>query len=260
MTRRTRLAWFVAFIIGTAPGCLALYSTRPVTITVVDPESDRPLANVPVKLQYEHVMVANAPLSQDGMTNEKGRVALPVADFDYGVILLRAGNSEFTLSPKDVREGAFFEKGYPHKTDTTLPEVAVELCPHPLDLWRMMGAPRKSVRPNPSLGLSYELPRCNYITDVRVCDAASGQVVWQLQQDRSERAKPFDHVNYGQVPRGMRETTTAQTLKKGERIRLEVTYQYDPNLEKALASTTFEFDVLGPNRFRRIAQAKQAAE
>ena len=242
------------------PGCLALYSTRPVTITVVDPDSDQPLANVPVKLQYEHVMVANAPLSQDGMTNEKGRVTLPVADFDYGVILLRAGNSEFTLSPKDVREGAFFEKGYPHKTDTTLAEVAVELCPHPLDLWRVMGAPRKTVRPNPSLGLSYELPRCNYIMEVRVSDAATGQVVWQLQQDRRDWAKPFDHINYGEVPQGLRTTATAQTLKKGDRIRLEVTYQYDTPLAASSTSATFEFEVLGPNRFRRIAQGKQAAE
>jgi hypothetical protein len=260
MTRRTQLACFLALVIGAAPGCLALYSTRPVTITVVDPESDRPLANVPVNLRYAHVMVANAPQSQDGVTNEKGRVTLPVADFDYGVILLRAGNSEFTLSPKDVHEGAFFEKGYPYKTDTTLPEVAVELCPHPLDLWRMVGAPRKAVRPNPSLGLSYELPRCNYIKTVRVCDAASGKVVWQLEQDAKQWANPFDHVNYGQVLQGMRETAAAQTLKKGDRIRLEVTYQYDTPFSASSASSAFEFEVLGPNRFRRISQAKQTAE
>jgi hypothetical protein len=263
MSRCIRLVGFLVLLSCAAPGCLALYSTRPVTITVVDPDSDRPLANVPVVVEYRSMGVLNTPNDVKGVTDANGRVTLPMSDFDDGVMLLKAGGGKFALSPEMVCNGVLFETERRwNATDgyhDAKPEGAVELCPHALDLWRIAsGTPRKMVHPNPSLGLPYDLPRCNYIMEFRVAEVTSGKVLWRVEHDtalwrlKGAQAEPPAHVDYGKVPDGMRETATAETLKKGDRIRLEVTYQYDANLAPTFSSKAFHFEVLGPNRFRRL--------
>jgi hypothetical protein len=95
-------------------GCLAVYSKRPVEITVTSAETGRPVADLPVTVNYTAMMVLNIPREVKGVTDKDGRVVLPVADFNRGGIHVDAGDYGHFLEPEQVRNGGTKEttKGF----------------------------------------------------------------------------------------------------------------------------------------------------
>ena len=117
-------------------GCLAVYSTRPVEVIVTSAETGQPVANLPVAVDYPlfyaHYFgprVLNMPKEAGSVTDENGRIVLPIADFGCGPIRLRAGDYGSSIKPDQVREGGMVAPDYwafgPEKT----PKVILQLVP-----------------------------------------------------------------------------------------------------------------------------------
>jgi hypothetical protein len=87
------------------PGCISLYSTRPVEVVVTKAGSGEPAGGVPVEVRYVYMLVLNAPERAEGMTDTGGSVTLPIADFRDGIIVLKIGDSEYGLVAATVRQG-----------------------------------------------------------------------------------------------------------------------------------------------------------
>jgi hypothetical protein len=88
------------------------HETRSATVTIWEKESRRPLKGVAVQVRYvydgyQYIYVHNRPSDADGVTDEDGRVVLPVADFKYGTIF-KADYARVQLSPEQVRAGGSF--------------------------------------------------------------------------------------------------------------------------------------------------------
>lgn len=100
------------------PGCLALYEYEPVTVTVIDAESNAPIRRAQVELSYPHVMCLNPPRDIACETGSDGRVEIEVATFDVkwwrvsspGYITDDSGH--ITDRPGDGRVGS---PGNPHE-------------------------------------------------------------------------------------------------------------------------------------------------
>jgi hypothetical protein len=115
----------------TGSGCLAFYSKRPVEIVVTEPETGLPVSNIPVSVDYLYMGVLNAPKEANGKTDKNGRVILSLADFDKGIIFLKAGNREFYVWKETVRQGGVLTQGQPAPQTDGKPNVAVKLFPRP---------------------------------------------------------------------------------------------------------------------------------
>ena len=100
-----RVRMFTAAAVCFLTGCIAIYSKRPVEITVTSAETGRPVADLPVSVSYPAMMVLNVPREVKGVTDKDGRVVLPVADFDNGSIHVHAGDYGHFIEPEQVRNG-----------------------------------------------------------------------------------------------------------------------------------------------------------
>jgi hypothetical protein len=107
------LFWLAVSV--SATGCVAVYSTRPVEITVLDPASKSPVANVPVSVKYHQMLVVNPPQPAKGTTDASGLVTLPVASFEGGlfggVVEVDAGDTKLLLTRALLQNGGVFETG-----------------------------------------------------------------------------------------------------------------------------------------------------
>ena len=63
------------------PGCLALYEYEPVTVTVIDAESNAPIRGAQVELHYTYMMCLNPPRGVSAETGSDGRVEIEEATF-----------------------------------------------------------------------------------------------------------------------------------------------------------------------------------
>jgi hypothetical protein len=84
---------------------VAVYSKRPVEIAVTREDNGQPVANLHVEIDYAAILCLNIPATVDGVTDEQGRVLLPVADFEYGPVHLRVGDFGATLDVDTIRNG-----------------------------------------------------------------------------------------------------------------------------------------------------------
>jgi hypothetical protein len=100
-----RARMLAASFVCSLTGCLAVYSQRPVEITVTSAETGRPVPDLPVSVNYAAMMVLNIPRDVKGVTDKDGRVVLPVADFSGGPIHVNAGDYGHFLEPEQVRNG-----------------------------------------------------------------------------------------------------------------------------------------------------------
>jgi hypothetical protein len=103
---RLRNLWFLLAALGSiaASGCVTLYSTRPVELTVTQSGSAQPVANQPVILSYTHSKFVGAPPSVSETTDDQGRVVLPVGDVEFP-IRLQVGQATFDVDREVVRTG-----------------------------------------------------------------------------------------------------------------------------------------------------------
>jgi len=63
------------------PGCIACYQSAPVTVTVLDAESEAPIPGAQVDLRYSSMMYLNAPREVSGETGSDGRVEIEETTF-----------------------------------------------------------------------------------------------------------------------------------------------------------------------------------
>jgi len=129
-------AWCVS-----ATGCMALYSTRPVEIIATNAETGQPVANLPVSVKYEYLLVLNAPKEASGVTNANGRVILTVADFSNGDIFLQVGDYWNNIRPTLVRDGGVVTAEM-WAAPATTPKITLRLVPQRpsfLDWWLVHG-------------------------------------------------------------------------------------------------------------------------
>lgn len=100
------------------PGCLALYEYEPVTVTVIDAESNAPIRGAQVELSYPHVMCLNPPRDIACETGSDGRVEIEVATFDVkwwrvsSPGYITDDSDHITDRPGDGRVGS---PGHPHE-------------------------------------------------------------------------------------------------------------------------------------------------
>ena len=64
------------------PGCLAWYRSEPVTVTVLDAESNAPIQGAQVDLHYSYVMCLNPPKDVSVETGSDGRAEIEEATFE----------------------------------------------------------------------------------------------------------------------------------------------------------------------------------
>ena len=86
-------------------GCLAFYTKRPVSVTVVDSSTGLPLQGVRVEVDYRAMFVLNVPSAESATTDAKGTVVLSLADFENGLILMNVGASSLDIPAQLIREG-----------------------------------------------------------------------------------------------------------------------------------------------------------
>jgi hypothetical protein len=103
------------FLLIPATGCVAVYSSRPMEITVLDPATKTPVSNVPVTVKYRQVMVLNPPQPAKGTTDTSGTVTLPMAGFEGGLygglIEVDAGDTKLLLTRALLKKGGIFDTG-----------------------------------------------------------------------------------------------------------------------------------------------------
>ncbi len=73
-------------------GCINLYSYKPVTVRVVDAETNAPIPNVNVWVGYDAMFSWPCPKRTIAITDEKGEAILRIANFRGGGLSLQAGN------------------------------------------------------------------------------------------------------------------------------------------------------------------------
>lgn len=85
-SRRNRVRVFVSATLAAATldlcGCVALYRSYPITVTVTDAESDAPIAGARVELSYLYVHCLNPPEPASGSTGTDGRVEIQATTFE----------------------------------------------------------------------------------------------------------------------------------------------------------------------------------
>jgi hypothetical protein len=99
---------------------------------------------------------------------------------------------------------------------------------------------------NAPTGVSYHVGTYNGISRVTVEAADSGKILWQIEGGRFER---FD---YGKCPEQTREVVAPQPLKAGDKVIVQVNYQYDTWYAASVGRIRSEFEVVSSNAFKRI--------
>jgi hypothetical protein len=104
-------------------------------------------------------------------------------------------------------------------------------------------------------GIAYRLGAYNDILAVTVQKVDSGKILWKLERDISFAWGPtrFEKFDYANPPENMREAIPAQSLKVGDRVIVEVKYQYDQALAASVSGIRSEFEVVDANTFKRVA-------
>jgi len=114
---------YVTLLALFCPGCLACYTTRTVDVVVTERKSGLPLADSAINVGYNakiYVPLLNKPSGDSGKTDRNGAVALRIADFDWGQIVLYGGEQrdgrsslETLLEPRIIHEGGVLDtEGY----------------------------------------------------------------------------------------------------------------------------------------------------
>jgi hypothetical protein len=119
-------------------GCLAIYSTRPVEVTVTNADTGKPVANIPVTVEYVGMLILNVPKKAEGVTDEHGRLLLPIADFDNGPIHLQAGGWGRSINPETVRYGSIVDTGDWSGGSVSTPKIIMQLVPQRRSLAQRM--------------------------------------------------------------------------------------------------------------------------
>ena len=223
------------------------------------------MPNVQVAVHYMSMFF---PTSQSGTTDDEGKVVLPIGDDNgYGFLLnAELGNLSIRVAPQDLAHvhngGIFFGKAYAYSEDRwgqvqSEPRIAFQLAPHKASLLqRLTASNAKPAYPNPAYGMCYTLPEYNVILEVTVKDKTTGSVLWHLNRGKEfgwSGPSRFECLHYGKTPANMSETTPARPLKEGDRIVLEINYQFDlGSVGPIPGSLNWEYVVEGPNRFRMI--------
>lgn len=107
-----------------------------------------------------------------------------------------------------------------------------------------------------SNGIAYQLESYNDIFEVRVQAADSEKVLWHLKRDGGFARGPtrFDALDYGKAPPKMKEVVPAASLKAGDRVVIEVIYQYDSALTACIGGIRSEYEVTAENKFKRVVR------
>lgn len=89
------------------PGCLASYQYVPVTVTVLDAESNAPIQGAQVDLHYLYMMCLNPPRNISVETGSDGRVEIEEATFGSNAWKVSAPGyiAQWTSSPADGSPG-----------------------------------------------------------------------------------------------------------------------------------------------------------
>lgn len=87
---QTTLLFLSVAVCVTQCGCLAIYTRKPVSVLVLDAETDQPIEGATVSVRYSPVgidlgwlFLVNRPRNQQGSTNSEGRTEIRVADFAW---------------------------------------------------------------------------------------------------------------------------------------------------------------------------------
>jgi len=136
MLRRWMVNLLVAALGCSSTGCLSMYSTRPVEIVATNAKTGQPVANLTVQVDYSNqLLLLNCPIKANGVTDEKGRTYISIADFEAGISVYAAGY-ESHIDPEVVRNGGSVTlKPETRDTDNGL-KVKLQLFPQPSSLFQ----------------------------------------------------------------------------------------------------------------------------
>jgi hypothetical protein len=103
-------------------------------------------------------------------------------------------------------------------------------------------------------GIAYRLGEYNDILAVTVSAVDSDKVLWKVKCNSRYAlgSTKFDAFDYGKVPVNMDEVVAPAELKAGDKVVVDIHYQYDRLCGACGSTIREEFEVVQPNKFRWI--------
>jgi hypothetical protein len=107
-----------------------------------------------------------------------------------------------------------------------------------------------------SNGIAYRLGNYNNVLTVTIQSADSGKILWQLNRDISFAYGPtqFEQFDYGKPPPNMKVVIPAQPLSIGDRVVVDIQYQFDTPVSANTTNLYSTYEVVGVNSFKKSAR------